>query len=562
MVDRYRVWLGAGVLAGGMSAAMLVGAGVASADDAASSNAQPSSGSDDTGDKADSDKGDTDEADTDTSDRDPSGVDDTDDSAAGPALDDDADESGAADETETAGSAGHRRKSRAAERQAEPTSSGVVETADRPGVAGGDDASQPMPESDQEPEAGPALGAAPAESADTEPAADEDAIDIDTPTPFVSSIETDLGSSGGAAVMQIAATRAAWPGSTGAPNLFTVISDVFSNVYTWYTDTMQFIAGPARAPFGSRVRVESSDLIIGDGAVVSADWYFPPGSTPTGLIYFQHGMLATSRFYSATAAYLAEKTNSIVVAPTLTWNPFDWQNYPLMLPSTHRAIADLFTGDRTALTASAQAAGWRGTLPTRLVLAGHSAGGGLVVGTARYLVQNGDARTLAGVVMLDGAGIGGLIDLDLAKIPHSIPVYNLGAAPSSWNADGHAGRRLAHARPDMFTGAVVPGGRHSDSMQSSSAAVQILAYLATGFSAPLNIVTNQLLSAGWISDMFHGTHTSNLYASSASPVSVLAHAWLTPSRGAQTARAASRPSVAGDACPAGSTALNCVDASL
>src|SRR6478735_7305913 len=38
MVDRYRVWLGAGVLAGGVSAAMLAGAGVAVADEASSSS--------------------------------------------------------------------------------------------------------------------------------------------------------------------------------------------------------------------------------------------------------------------------------------------------------------------------------------------------------------------------------------------------------------------------------------------------------------------------------------------------------------------------------------------
>ena len=33
MVDRYRVWLGTGLLAGGMSAAMLTSAGVAAADE-------------------------------------------------------------------------------------------------------------------------------------------------------------------------------------------------------------------------------------------------------------------------------------------------------------------------------------------------------------------------------------------------------------------------------------------------------------------------------------------------------------------------------------------------
>src|SRR4029077_14451361 len=45
---------------------------------------------------------------------------------------------------------------------------------------------------------------------------------------------------------------------------------------------------------------------------VTADWYFPAGSNPQGLIYFQHGALANSAMYSYTAATLAEETNSIV----------------------------------------------------------------------------------------------------------------------------------------------------------------------------------------------------------------------------------------------------------
>ena len=59
MVDRYRVWLGAGVLAGGVSAALLAGAGVAAADDgmSSSSDSGATSGSDgaETGPKAKSD---------------------------------------------------------------------------------------------------------------------------------------------------------------------------------------------------------------------------------------------------------------------------------------------------------------------------------------------------------------------------------------------------------------------------------------------------------------------------------------------------------------------------
>jgi len=66
--------------------------------------------------------------------------------------------------------------------------------------------------------------------------------------------------------------------------------------------------------------VETSTLQLpcsSAACTVTADWYFPAGSNPQGLIYFQHGALANSAMYSYTAATLAAETNSIVVAPTL-----------------------------------------------------------------------------------------------------------------------------------------------------------------------------------------------------------------------------------------------------
>ena len=292
-------------------------------------------------------------------------------------------------------------------------------------------------------------------------------------------------------------------------------------MYNLYTSTMQFLAGPARAPFGSNVRVERSTLTLGSGVEVPADWYFPDNDEPpTGIIYFQHGMLATSSFYSATAAYLAEKTNSIVVAPTLTWNVFDTANLPLMLPETHRAVAELFAGDRAALNASAHAAGYVGTLPGRVVLAGHSAGGGLAVGVAGYMAELGIADDLAGVVMLDGSSYLDYMTANLAKIPLSIPVYNLAGEPGTWNTFGDANIRLNEARPGMFTGVLVEGGRHSDSMQSTSPVIQFAAYLATGFSSLSNIDANEVLAAGWINDMFAGSHTANLYGAPGTTVTI------------------------------------------
>ena len=55
----------------------------------------------------------------------------------------------------------------------------------------------------------------------------------------------------------------------------------------------------------------------------------------------------------------------------------------------HRAVADLFLDDNDALLESALAAGYtKDELPQRVVLVGHSLGGGLVMDTADYMVEN------------------------------------------------------------------------------------------------------------------------------------------------------------------------------
>lgn len=550
MGDRYRVWLGAGVLAGGVSAAMLAGAGVAAADDGTSSGSgsQASSGSDDA-DGPDAKAGpaaesgaekQTDEPDTKETPAD----------EAEPVADEDAEEDVEGDEDDVAAEPvasepeDDRQGRDTRDEQAE-SSTGGKHAAPEP------DDDPALPEPEPEPAATPpAVVGEPDSHVEAEPA---------VPSTLVATVDTDLSAPDGAAVMKLAAASSPWPGS-GTASLFDIIGDLATSFYDWYTDTMQFLAGPVRAPFGSRVRVERSSLAIGDGVVVSADWYFPPGNTPPkGLIYLQHGMLASASFYSATAAYLAEKTHSIVVAPTLTWNVFDTEGYPLLLPSTHRAVAKLFTGDRAELTASAREAGFYGELPTRVVLAGHSAGGGLVVGAARYMVENGDGDDLAGVVMLDGAGIIGILSADLAKIPLSIPVYNLAAAPDSWNNNGHASQRLKQARPDMFTGVLVQGGHHSDSMQSASGIVQFMAYLATGFSSPWNVEANEILTAGWINDMLDGTHTERLYRTTVYPVGLVAGVWIDPPSSVRAGALTAAAAGAGDACPVIPTAVTCND---
>ncbi|PQP46938.1 alpha/beta hydrolase [Mycolicibacterium austroafricanum] len=563
MGDRYRVWLGAGVLAGGVSAAMLAGAGVAAADDGTSSGSgsQAASGSDDA-DGAESKAGPAAESGTDQQAGDERDAESAADEAE-PEPDEDLEDEDLEDEDlededlEDEDLEDQDLEDQDPEPDADRNDRDTTDEAPAPPSGGKHEA--PEPEDDP----------APAEP-EPEPAAETPAVvdepetgpvdaEPEAPSTLADTIETDLSAPDGAAVMKLAAASSPWPGS-GATSLFDIVENLAASFYDWYTDTMQFLAGPARAPFGSRVRVERSSLTVGDGVVVSADWYFPPGNTPPkGLIYLQHGMWATASFYSATAAYLAEKTHSIVVAPTLTWNAFDSEQYPLMLASTHRAVAELFTGDRVELTASARQAGFRGELPTRVVLAGHSVGGGLVVGTARYMVEQGVVGDLAGVVMLDGVGTAGIMSLDLLRIPRSIPVYNIAATPDLWNDNGRASQRLRLLRPDLFTGVLVQGGHHSDSMQSASGIVQFMAYLATGFSSPWNVEANEILTAGWINDMLYSTHTERLYRTSVSPVGLVAGAWIDPPSSVRVGALTAATVGVGDVCPVTPIAMTCDD---
>ena len=68
------------------------------------------------------------------------------------------------------------------------------------------------------------------------------------------------------------------------------------------------------------------------------------------------------------AATLAEQTNSIVVAPSITSNFLAADACWLGAPPMHEAIADLFEDGNTALADSALAAGYTGPIPDRVVL--------------------------------------------------------------------------------------------------------------------------------------------------------------------------------------------------
>ena len=215
-------------------------------------------------------------------------------------------------------------------------------------------------------------------------------------------------------------------------------------VFSLLSGLERLVTGPPVVPGGSTVTVRNSSLQITDTITVPANWYYPEGDNPPDrLILLSHGFLAIGPMYSYTAARLAESTNSIVVTPTLTSNPFADGGLWLGGDGMHTAVADLFVGNRAALTASALAAGYAeqynldpadAVLPEKFALAGHSLGGALVSGVAGHLVDNGAADDLVGVILLDGVPTGDQLPNALTKLAayekktgRYIPVREIGA---------------------------------------------------------------------------------------------------------------------------------------
>ncbi len=314
---------------------------------------------------------------------------------------------------------------------------------------------------------------------------------------------------------------AAASGAAAAPTTPSLVGLITSVVFSMFSGLERLVTGPPRVPPNSTVTVHSSTLQITDDLGVPADWYYPAGDDPPGrLILLQHGFVTIGPMYSYTAANLAEDTHSIVVAPTLTSNPFADGGLWLWGDGMSRAVAGLFTEDRAALTQSALAAGYAqqygldpdtATLPRQFALVGHSAGGAAVSGTAGYLAENGAAADLAGVILLDGVPFGDVLPGALTRLDTYeqatdiyIPVRQIAAPWSIWNFLSNANESLSQARPGRFNGVVLTGGVHSDSVQAANQWTQFVLYVVAGFPQPQNPLAVRELSAAWLNDWFEG----------------------------------------------------------
>jgi pimeloyl-ACP methyl ester carboxylesterase len=521
MVDRFLVWLGAGVVAAGVSAAMIAGAGLAVADDSPPSSA----GGDTSSESSNSSGGNEDSGNDAPADNQPPTNEDADDEseAETPSTETPSTETPPAEtpstetpstETEEAVADDLPQDSDSTEPTAEPkvddttSESDTAENAEATTAAvktePAEELAKPL-----EPVTQPKAKAVEAAETISEPVAAtvEQALAV-VPSEVADAAEpavTEMAFAAPATSAAIAPTAAA----AQAPSLINVIGTLIFNLYSFAT---RVFGGPPVVPPGSTVSVRQSTLEIdcGDGYVVPADWYIPAGAQeepPTRMIYLQHGFLAAGPWYSYTAATLAEQTNSIVVAPSLTSNFFACDACWLGAAPMQQAVANLFLDGNTALADSALAAGYTGALPDRVVLVGHSLGGGLVAAAAGYMVDNNTIDRLAGVIMLDGVGINDAVPIALDKldnVPDALPVYQLGAPSYFWNQFGAASDALVQAREGDFVGFVLAGGSHVDAMQGGNPIIQFSQQLVAGFSQPQNIEAAKILMVGWINEMFGG----------------------------------------------------------
>ncbi|SCX21901.1 alpha/beta hydrolase [Mycolicibacterium fluoranthenivorans] len=329
-----------------------------------------------------------------------------------------------------------------------------------------------------------------------------------------------------AAVVQKPAAAVAVPTSTAAvteraadtalaqaaaPRRATPLDAVGSAVLNVVMGLIQFFAGPPVLPADAHVTVRTSTLRIpvAGGRTVTADWYFPDtDEPPTRLIYLQHGFGAVGSMYSHTAAALAERTHSVVVAPTITSNFLASDGAWLAGAPMQQAVADLFAGNRDALTASASAAaGHDVVLPTRFALVGHSAGGSLVMGAAAEMTENGALADLTGIVLLDSVDMNGTVPHALSTLTGANyrPVMDISSERYVWNMFGTVGDELEDARPGQFNGVMLTGGRHIDGLYGGNPVIQAAEYLIAGVSAPKNVAAVQTVATGWINDLFAGT---------------------------------------------------------
>jgi hypothetical protein len=518
-VEQLSAWVGAGIVTAGVSAALLAGAGAASADTGSGSESGDSTSSGST--NSDAGKPDS------TKKQDPPST-KKDDESTGTSTPSATD---ADKEKDEPGSAADPKD---AEQTPEPTDPDATtpatpakpdvpkkkSAAEEPQVTKKTEQTEVTEQADPEVAEQTEPVAAPAVEASVEPVAKRSA-----PQPTTAKLASPTSLTQASLAPAVAPAAPSLLGFVGS-----VIGAVVVNVGSIALSALQAVealaSGPPVLPPGSTVTVKDSWITLSTGQRVAANWYYPKVAEgdppPDRMILLSHGLLALGPMYSYTAANLAESTGSIVVTPSIPSNIFLGDDFWLGGTGMASAVADLFVGDRAALTQSALDAGYAtqygldpatAKLPQKFGLAGHSLGGNLVPAVAGFLAANGAASDLVGVITLDGVPLGTTLTDALAKLDaydaatsgdQFIPIREIGAPTNLFNSLSTLKHDLSDARPDRFTGVVLTDGVHMDSMRGGNPLIQFSAYLAAGFPVPQNPPAVDLLMAQWFNEWFAG----------------------------------------------------------
>ena len=329
-------------------------------------------------------------------------------------------------------------------------------------------------------------------------------VAAETVAALVASTEPADTSDAATATLVMKAATSDLTSTASSPNLVSLLGSL---VFGMWTAVLRLFEGFPSLPAGSTVNVRQSSLTIDEagGTTVPAYWYFPADANPDRLIVLQHGFLASAPMYSYTAANLAQSTHSIVVTLSLSSNFLDADGAWIGGDAMQKAFAKLLEGDRTELTRSASAAAGRTVvLPTKVVLAGHSAGGGFSLGVASHLSAEA-MDDVTGILMFDGVAMGTVTAKDLiSALPTDLPIMQIAGLSYGWNLYGDTTLALSQLRPNRFNGVELSWGRHMDSMQSGNAFVGIFVLSHLEFSLPQNVGAIQNLASTYVNKMFTG----------------------------------------------------------
>jgi len=269
------------------------------------------------------------------------------------------------------------------------------------------------------------------------------------------------------------------------------------------------------SPTTYTVQVTSTSLTLpcGGGTTVQANWAFPDGLTPTGLIYLQHGFARSKDNVSdLTKKYAAR--GWVVVAPSLgSFGSCTINELPM-----HQAIAAALvdsTNPASAFQTSANAA--RSalglaplTLPSAIVLSGHSAGGALVTVVGGIIASNPSPTVkarLKGIVLLDP--VENANNGMAAALPNltTTKLLTISGGDSSCNSNSSGTKALLPTRSG-FAGVRLPTGCHCDAEADSTDG---LCTLVCGTPKQANKDALRELAPDWASDMFRGTTAASSY---------------------------------------------------